>query len=94
LRSFLPHATQFGFFHSASEIRSCSHSPAVTNDDPPRLQTGHPQQVPALLYTVYLWGVHLSQSPSLRSFATAFRERAQRHIATEISTHAQLLHTI
>ncbi|KAJ7868696.1 hypothetical protein B0H13DRAFT_1456856, partial [Mycena leptocephala] len=49
---------------------------------------------PALLYTIYLWGVHLSQSPSLHSFATAFRERAQRHIATEISTHAQLLHTI
>ncbi|KAF7359771.1 hypothetical protein MVEN_00701900 [Mycena venus] len=84
LPSFLPHATQFGFFLHPHRFRD-----AVLSED------RRPSS--ALRYAVYLWGAHLSQSPSLLCFESVFLNRARQHISTEISADmhsTQLLHAI
>ncbi|KAJ6473381.1 hypothetical protein C8R47DRAFT_1324477 [Mycena vitilis] len=89
LQSFLPHATQFGFFlHPQRFIDAVLLN--LPMDDKRR-------PAPALLHVVYLWGAHLSDpSALLNSSEVAFLKRAQKHISSEIShehpTH--LLHTI
>ncbi|KAJ7865417.1 hypothetical protein B0H13DRAFT_2562227, partial [Mycena leptocephala] len=84
LESFLPHATQFGFLLHPQRFRDAVLLPFPCGDER--------RPSPALLYVAYLWGVHLSQSASLHSFAAAFHERALQHLATEISTRTHSTH--
>jgi hypothetical protein len=89
LQCFLPHATQFGFFLHTQRFQDAVLLPFPFGDER--------RPSPALLYVVYLWGAHLSQSQALRSSERVFLRRAQEHISTEISAHTHsthLLHTI
>ncbi|KAJ7222946.1 hypothetical protein C8J57DRAFT_1198289 [Mycena rebaudengoi] len=89
LDHFLPHASQFGFFMHVDNFRASALLP---------LPFGHADRPsPALLCTVYLWGVHLANSQPLASYERVFIRRAQQHISTELadSTHAaHRIHTI
>ncbi|KAJ7318559.1 hypothetical protein DFH08DRAFT_1086561 [Mycena albidolilacea] len=81
LESFLPHATQFGFFLHPHRFRD-----AVL---------GRPSV--ALLDVVALWGAHLSKCHSLLSFEALFLDRARQHIAADVSADKHsphYLHTI
>ncbi|KAJ7662809.1 hypothetical protein DFH06DRAFT_987320 [Mycena polygramma] len=89
LESFLPHATQFGFFLHPQRFRDAVLLPLPFGNE-------H-RPAPALLHVVYLWGAHLSDPSSLLNSSEAvFLKRVQKHISSEIS-HAHpthLLHTI
>ncbi|KAJ7702797.1 hypothetical protein B0H17DRAFT_119639 [Mycena rosella] len=89
LQSFLPHATQLGFFLHPARFHDSALLPLPSGD------VRRPS--PALLSVVYLWGVHLSQSQPLLSSEPVFLKRAQQHISTEISADSHpthFLHTI
>ncbi|KAJ7111963.1 hypothetical protein C8R44DRAFT_856535 [Mycena epipterygia] len=86
LDKFLPHASQFGFFMHTGRFRASALL---------QLPLGHPARPsPALLCTVYLWGIHLSRSEPLISYEAVFIRRAQRHISTELSDSAHPVHRI
>jgi hypothetical protein len=58
---------------------------------------GHPSRPsPALLSTVYLWGIHLSQSDALREHESEFLSRALRRTSNALSgSHPQkFLHAL
>ncbi|KAJ7093518.1 hypothetical protein C8R44DRAFT_890740 [Mycena epipterygia] len=89
LQSFMPHATQFGFFLHPQRFGEATLLPLPMGDDR--------RPSPALLCVVYLWGVHLSHSQPFLSSEPIFLKRAQQHISTEISAHTHpthFLHTI
>ncbi|KAJ6522470.1 hypothetical protein B0H19DRAFT_656085 [Mycena capillaripes] len=86
LQYFLPHATQFGFFLHPHRFRDAALLPLPFGDER--------RPSPALLYVVYLWGAHLSRSPSLLSSEHVFLKCAQQHISTEVSHPRHLVHTI
>ncbi|KAJ6582373.1 hypothetical protein B0H19DRAFT_930349, partial [Mycena capillaripes] len=89
LESFLPHATQFGFFLHLERFREATLLPFPLGD------TRRPS--PALLYAVYLWAIHLSQDHRLTLSENIFFNRAQQHILTVTSAETNpkdLLHII
>jgi hypothetical protein len=86
--NFLPNASQFGFFLNMSLFIRSSVLP---------FPLGHPYRPsPALLSTVYLWGLHLSQSDALRDHESIFRSRALQYVSSALSgMHPQMfLHTL
>lgn len=86
--TFLLHATEFGFF---LDVLSFRHSVLVAQP------FGHPRRPsPALLITVYLWGVHLTRPKSLQVDERALLIRALHHVATDtLGEHPKrILHTI
>ncbi|KAJ7051234.1 hypothetical protein C8F01DRAFT_1340831 [Mycena amicta] len=89
LDHFIPHATQFGFFLHIENFKASAILPLPFGD--PLRPSG------ALLSTVYLWGVHLSQLQHLLSSESIFLKRAQQQLSVEISedrSPAHALHTI
>ncbi|KAJ7183955.1 hypothetical protein C8R46DRAFT_1309246 [Mycena filopes] len=86
LQAFLPHATQFGFFLHSQRFRDAVKLPLPFGDER--------RPSPALLCVVYLFGIHLSQSPPLLASEPAFLKRAQQNISTEITHPHHILHTI
>ncbi|KAJ7030697.1 Zn(2)-Cys(6) binuclear cluster domain-containing protein [Mycena alexandri] len=89
LQTFLPHATQFGFFLHPQRFSDAALLPLPFGDER--------RPSPALLCVVYLYGVHLSQSQPLLASEPVFLKRAQQNISTELSVHTHpmhILHTI
>ncbi|KAJ7080448.1 hypothetical protein C8R44DRAFT_992458 [Mycena epipterygia] len=86
LDSFLPHATQFGFFLHLDHFRDSALLPLPFGD------VQRPS--PALLSVVYLWGVHLSPSQPLSSSEPVFLKRAQQQISMEISASSSPMHVM
>ncbi|TFK29693.1 hypothetical protein FA15DRAFT_631604 [Coprinopsis marcescibilis] len=88
LDTFLPHASEFGFFLHVPGFRASTLKP---------LSFGHPgRPSPALLSVVYLWGVHLSKSDALLGQEQAFLTRALQHVSTDmLGTHPnRIIHTL
>ena len=88
LDKFLPHSVEFGFFLEPIRFRESTLLP---------LSFGHHSRPsPALLSTVYLWGVHLSHSEPLLAQEYTFMTRALQHTATDLlGTHPNcILHTL
>ncbi|KAJ6611976.1 hypothetical protein B0H10DRAFT_1808421, partial [Mycena sp. CBHHK59/15] len=86
--SLMPHNLDFSCIHNVFAIWYYI-SPFPVGDEH-RLS-------PVLLYVIYLWGVHLSQDPSLRVSETVFLKCMKQYMPTEISAHTHpthLLHTI
>jgi hypothetical protein len=84
----LPNASQFGFFLNVQLFRSSSVLP---------FPLGHPYRPSsALLSTVYLWGLHLSRSDTLRGHESTFLSRALQHTSSALSgSHPQkVLHAL
>ncbi|KAF9466556.1 hypothetical protein BDZ94DRAFT_177029 [Collybia nuda] len=78
LQSFLPHASEFGFFLDTSRFCENALRP---------LPIGHHNRpAPALLSATYLWGVHLSQSDALAAHERVFLSRALQHSASNLTT--------
>ncbi|KAK7035686.1 Zn(2)-C6 fungal-type domain-containing protein [Favolaschia claudopus] len=66
--TFLPYASEFGFFLNCSRFRQSALLP---------LQLGHHSRPSAaLLCAVYLWGLHLSSQPNLMAQESTFLARA------------------
>ncbi|KAJ7064014.1 hypothetical protein C8F01DRAFT_1275106 [Mycena amicta] len=90
IQSFLPHATQFGFFLDLQRFHDTALLPLPLGD---ALRPS-----PALLCVVYLWGVHLSKVQPLLASEPIFLRRAQHHIATALSSAPpvdnNIIHTI
>lgn len=89
IETFLPHATEFGFFLDILSF----HRSAIL-----RQPFGHPERpTPALLTTVYLWGAHLSRpQPPPQVDEHALLIRALHHVVTDtLGEHPKrILHTI
>ena len=84
----LSNASQFGFFLNIPLFRSSFVLP---------FPLGHPSRPsPALLSAVYLWGLHLSRSNTLREHESDFLSRALRCASNALSgTHPQkFLHAL
>nr|GAT53551.1 predicted protein [Mycena chlorophos] len=86
LDAFLPHAAQVGFFLHVDNFRASALLPFPMGD------VRRPS--PALLRVVYLWGLHLSQTPSLLSPETTLLQLAQQALSTEISDRSGLPHAL
>ncbi|KAJ7763051.1 Zn(2)-Cys(6) binuclear cluster domain-containing protein [Mycena metata] len=89
LQTFLPHATQFGFFLDLQRFSDAALLPFPFGDER--------RPSPALLCVVYLYGVHLSRSQPLLASEPVFLKCAQQNISTAISVHTHpmhILHTI
>lgn len=72
---FLPHASQFGFFLNSFRFREQA-----------LLLPRHPSRPsPALTSSVYLWGVHLSQSDAFLMFEPKLLRRAVQEVASAIN---------
>ncbi|KAF7304497.1 hypothetical protein HMN09_00852100 [Mycena chlorophos] len=78
LQSFLPHATQFGFFLDLQRFHDAALLPLPLGDSL--------RPSAALLWVVYLWGVHLSTVQPLSASEPTFLRRAQQHIAIALSS--------
>ncbi|KAJ7177573.1 hypothetical protein C8R43DRAFT_974816 [Mycena crocata] len=78
LHTFLPHASQFGFFLDSKRfIPSALQSMSMDNVKP---------ACPALMNAVYMWGAHLSGDPR----EERFRYQALQYAATDlVPSHAQ-----
>ncbi|KAJ6473310.1 hypothetical protein DFH09DRAFT_470315 [Mycena vulgaris] len=83
LQTFLPHASEFGFF---LDVKRFGQS-AMQCVSPDRARPA-----PALLNAVYMWGAHLSGN----LYEEKFKRRALQHAATDLQpSHSQsFLHTI
>ncbi|KAJ7766212.1 hypothetical protein B0H16DRAFT_1687213 [Mycena metata] len=89
IQTFLPYATQFGFFLHPQRFSDAALLPLPFGDER--------RPSPALLCVVYLYGVHLSQSQPLLASEPVFLKQAQHNVSTEISVHTHpmhMLHTI
>ncbi|KXN92393.1 Tyrosine-protein kinase TXK [Leucoagaricus sp. SymC.cos] len=90
IETFLPHATEFGFFLDILSF----HRSALLTQHP----FGHPlRPTPALLTAVYLWGAHLSHPrPHSQVDEHALLVRALHHVVTDtLGNHPRrILHTI
>ncbi|KAF7356089.1 Zn(2)-C6 fungal-type domain-containing protein [Mycena venus] len=87
LQYFLPHAAQLGFFLHIDRFRNSALVPQIPFGD--ILRPSH-----SLLYAVYLWGAHLSQSGPLFDLKSAFLSRALQAISTETCVHRDSIHAI
>ncbi|KAF8997582.1 hypothetical protein BDQ17DRAFT_1248425 [Cyathus striatus] len=77
LNYFLPYGSEFGLFLQPSRLRASTLSGAPA---------GHPTRpTPALLCTMYLWGVSLSQDPGLLSYEESYLNRAVQQASTALS---------
>ncbi|KAL1658225.1 hypothetical protein GGF50DRAFT_67677 [Schizophyllum commune] len=88
LDNFLPHASEFGFFLSTSRFYNAALVPAPA---------GHvTRPLPALLFAVYLFGVHLSRTDSSQAQSSTFLNQALQTLSVALtSSHPQrVLHTI
>ncbi|KAG7098039.1 hypothetical protein E1B28_000015 [Marasmius oreades] len=87
---FLPHAAQFGFFLNADRFRKTVQNQPSFSDSP------SPSPWKALLSTVNLWGVHLSESPIGPSSPREadLLQSALSHTAMQISSGLQSFQTI
>jgi hypothetical protein len=76
--SFLANASQFGFFLNMPLFRSSSVR---------QFPFGHPYRPsPALLITVYLWGLHLSSNNGFREHESTFLSRALQYTSNALSS--------
>jgi hypothetical protein len=84
VNTFLQNASQVGFFLHIALFRD-----ALGREFPP----AHPSRPsPALLSTIYLWGLHLSQSYTLREHERTLLSRALQHTSRSLSgSYPQLL---
>ncbi|TRM56864.1 hypothetical protein BD626DRAFT_540943 [Schizophyllum amplum] len=88
LENFLPHAAEFGFFLSTSRFHNTALIPAPT---------GHVSRpLPALLFAVYLFGVHLSPTASVRAQSPALLAQTLQTLSLALTSHhpQRVLHTI
>ena len=88
LDNFLPHASEFGFFLSTSRFYNAALVPAPA---------GHvTRPLPALLFAVYLFGVHLSRTDSSQAQSSTFLNQALQTLSVALTSgHPQrVLHTI
>ncbi|KAJ7255072.1 hypothetical protein B0H12DRAFT_539569 [Mycena haematopus] len=86
--NFLPYSSEFGFFLDCSRFRQSALMP---------FPMGHPSRPsPALLSTVYLWGLRLSGEPDLMAQEPAFLARALNLTSKGLSdTHPhKIMHTL
>ncbi|KAJ6507483.1 Zn(2)-Cys(6) binuclear cluster domain-containing protein [Mycena vulgaris] len=86
--NFLAYSSEFGFFLNPERFRQSALMP---------YQTGHhARPSPALLSTVYLWGLRLSNQPNWMAQEPVFLARAVNLISKGLSdTHPQrVLHTL
>jgi len=89
LQKFLPRCSHFGFFLHVDTFRISALLPKPFGD---RLRPSR-----ALLYCVYLLGLHLSGDEALISHEVIYLRRALRQISLELSTaleSGQIMHTI
>ncbi|KAL1745531.1 hypothetical protein HDZ31DRAFT_36200 [Schizophyllum fasciatum] len=89
LDNFLPHASEFGFFLSTSRFHQSALIPA---------SPGHASRpLPALLFAVYLFGVHLStRTDAMQAQSTTFLNQTLQTLSVALTSgHPQrVLHTI
>ncbi|KAL1658403.1 hypothetical protein GGF50DRAFT_108607 [Schizophyllum commune] len=88
LNSFLPHASEFGFFLSTSRFYNAALVPAPA---------GHvTRPLPALLFAVYVFGVHLSHTDSSQAQSSTLLNQALQTLSVALTSgHPQrVLHTI
>ncbi|KAJ7647933.1 hypothetical protein FB45DRAFT_1020142 [Roridomyces roridus] len=78
IRKFLDHASEFGFFLDADRLVQSMRLPDGSRPSP------------ALLYTMYLWGAHLSSDTSGEEH---FKLKALQSAATDLASSA-FLHTL
>jgi hypothetical protein len=89
LQNFLPRSSQFGFFLQVDSF----HTSALIS----RPFGDRSRPSPALLCSVYLWGVHLSGDEAVLAHEPIFLRRVLRQISLEISTildSGKIMHTI
>ncbi|KAJ6624151.1 hypothetical protein B0H10DRAFT_1908605 [Mycena sp. CBHHK59/15] len=86
--TFLPYSSEFGFFLNATRLRQSALMPYPMGH--------HPRPSPALLTTIYLWGLRLSNLPHLMSQEPVFLSRALKLTAQALSgIHPQkVMHTL
>ncbi|KAJ7103831.1 hypothetical protein C8R44DRAFT_715919 [Mycena epipterygia] len=77
LKYFLPYAIRFGFFLHVDRFQEATLRPQTPFGDIFRPSL-------SVLYAVYLWGAHLSQSESLLELTPVFLRRALQCISTDI----------
>jgi hypothetical protein len=88
LNTFLPLASEFGFFLNGDKFFSSASQP---------LPIGHPSRPSsALLVCVYLWGIRLSDNPNLRAQEPNALSRAVQEVSGALSSsHPQKeMHTL
>ncbi|KAF8153414.1 hypothetical protein B0H34DRAFT_784478 [Crassisporium funariophilum] len=77
LNGFLQFSTEFGFFLNVPRF----HASMIQ-----ALPIGHPSRpAPALILTVYLWGIRISNDPSVKSNEATYLTRAIQEAATALS---------
>ena len=77
LNGFLPFATEFGFFLNIPRFRT-----SMLQAFPP----GHPSRPsPALIFSTYLFAIHLSNDPLVKTNESAYLTRATQEAATALS---------
>ncbi|KAF5328359.1 hypothetical protein D9619_013286 [Psilocybe cf. subviscida] len=77
VKGFLVHASELGFFLNKKKFyESMMLSQPVGNSARPS---------PALIYTVYLWGIRLSDDPAVKKYEPAYLHRATQDAATALS---------
>lgn len=74
---FLPYTLVTGFFLNIPRFINSLYSPGLLGD--------HSRPCPALLSTVYLWGLKLSACDSLTAYEPVFLARAIRHVSSGLS---------
>ncbi|KAJ7468768.1 Zn(2)-Cys(6) binuclear cluster domain-containing protein [Mycena latifolia] len=86
--NFLEYSSEYGFFMSSARFRHSALLPFPIGH--------HSRPAPALLSTVYLWGVRLSNQPNLTAQEPVFLARAVNLTSNGLSdTHPQrVLHTL
>ncbi|KAJ7509589.1 hypothetical protein B0H11DRAFT_1791020 [Mycena galericulata] len=87
LECFIPHAVQLGFFLQLEGFRRAALLPQILFNNIIR-------PAPSLLYAVYVWGAHLSQSGSLLELEPIFLQRALQYVSTDICAQRNAIHSV
>ncbi|PPQ73276.1 hypothetical protein CVT24_009931 [Panaeolus cyanescens] len=88
LANFFHYSSEFGFFLSVRRIHR-----AMVDPSPP----GHPNRpAPALIFAIYLWAIHISTDPAIKSNEGSYLTRAIQEAATGLSVDhpAKIMHSI
>lgn len=88
LANFFHYSSEFGFFLSVRRIHR-----GMVDTSPP----GHPSRpAPALIFAIYLWAIHVSTDPAVKSNEGSYLTRAIQEAATSLSVDHpyKIMHSI